>query len=120
MLGLDGPVSPDSPSLGPELGKSGPNLSEATRRISLRRGDPGAPSRFRRCLRRNPGSQPPWDWIFLCFERAPEMTKKTQWVDCRSAAGAKPLRVIVPHTRFFFLRNASNMPLNLQSALIWR
>jgi len=47
-----------------------------------------------------------------------ERTKKTQRVDCKSAAGAKPLRVILPQTLFFLLRNASKMPWNLQSALI--
>ena len=48
MLSLDQPVSPDSPSLRRELGKSDPNLSGATDRISLRRAIQALPAGCRK------------------------------------------------------------------------
>lgn len=48
MLSLDEPVSPDSPSLRRELGKSDPNLSRATDRISLRRATQALPAGCRK------------------------------------------------------------------------
>src|SRR5271170_4787170 len=48
ILSLDEPLSPDSPSLRRELGKSDPNLSGATDRISLRRATQALPAGCRK------------------------------------------------------------------------